>query len=459
MDFSFTNTSLWNFLVQMGIVAVVLLLSNIIRRKVFFLKMTLLPTAVLAGFILLVLRVLNVLQIDTAVMEMTTYHTIAIGFIALSLVIPKLDDKRNPKNFAAPRTGALIVSSYLLQGFFGLAITIGLAYTIRPNLFKAAGILLPMGFGQGPGQANNVGLTYEALGFHGGQSFGLSIAAMGFLVAYFVGLIYINILNRKHLIKDPGEAAKTDITNPEEFESHNEIPVSESVDKFSIQVALVLTVYLLTWLTATGITKGLYALSEDIAKMLVPIIWGFNFIVGTLLAMGMRGILRLFRNQGWMTRQYQNNYLLTRISGYAFDLMVVTGICTINFEKLYGLWLPFILVTTVGTVATLLYLQWMCKKLYPDYYYEGLLSLYGMLTGTISSGMLLLREIDPKFETPAANNLLFGTSFGIGFGVPMLILIGMAPKSDFMAFLTMGLIAVYFLMLLLFIFAVKRKKA
>ena len=26
--------------------------------------------------------------------------------------------------------------------------------------------------------------------------------------------------------------------------------------------------------------------------------------------------------------------------------------------------------------------------------------MYGMLTGTISSGVLLLREIDPDFDTP-----------------------------------------------------------
>ncbi len=31
--------------------------------------------------------------------------------------------------------------------------------------------------------------------------------------------------------------------------------------------------------------------------------------------------------------------------------------------------------------------------------------MFGMLTGTASRGMILLREIDPNYETPAANNL------------------------------------------------------
>ena len=445
-------------MVQMGIVAAVLLLANIIRRKVSFIRKALMPTAVLAGFLALILRLLNVVKIDNSLMEMITYHTIAIGFIALSLVIPKQGDKNYSKTLTGAKSGALIVSTYLLQGSIGLIISIGLSFTIKPDMFKAAGILLPMGFGQGPGQANNVGSTYETLGFYGGQSFALSIAAMGFVVACVVGVIYLNILKRNHMIRrfnDPTQETRSSI---EEFENKGEIPISESVDRFSVQVALVLVVYLATWLSAMGITKLLYAVSAGLAKSLVPIVWGFNFIIGSLIAIIMRGVMRAFKNRGWMTRQYQNNYLLTRISGYSFDLMIVTGICTINFEKLAGLWLPFVLMTVIGTAFTLLYLQRMCKKLYADYYYEGLLSMYGMLTGVISSGVLLLREIDPKYETPAANNLLLGSSFAIGFGVPMLILIGMAPKSDLMAFVTLGLIMVYFFLLLLFMLTAKRKK-
>ncbi|HCX78436.1 MAG TPA: hypothetical protein DG577_03385 [Firmicutes bacterium] len=85
--------------------------------------------------------------------------------------------------------------------------------------------------------------------------------------------------------------------------------------------------------------------------------------------------------------------------------------------------------------------------------------MYGMLTGTISSGVLLLREIDPSFKTPAGNNLLTGSSFAIVFGIPMLLLIGLAPESDAMLYLTLGLIAVYLTALVLFLLLVRRKKS
>jgi len=458
MDFTMDNVRLWDFILQMGILASILVLANIIRRKIPFIRKALTPTAVIAGFIALALRAIGVIRLNTNLMEMVTYHTIAIGFIALSLMIPR-KEKNYSKALTGSKSGALIVSVYLLQGILGLAVSIGLAYTFKPDMFKAAGILLPLGFGQGPGQANNIGSTYESQGFIGGHSFALSIAAMGFVVACTFGVIYLNILRNKGVLKrvNAREASKETFM-VQDFQDENEIPVSESIDKLSLQVAFVFMVYLTTWALAVFLTKMLRATGSDFAMSLIPLIWGFNFIFGSLFAVALRGIIRLGSKLGWVTRQYQNNYLLSRISGYAFDLMIVCGICVINFEKLAGLWIPFILMCLLGTFGSLFYLKWICKKIYPDYYYEGFMSMYGMLTGVISSGILLLREIDPKFETPAATNLVLGSSFAIGFGIPILIFIGMAPRSDFMVFVTFGCCIVYFFILLAYLLFLKEKK-
>jgi Na+/glutamate symporter len=53
MDFSNSNTVLWKFIVQMGMLAAILLLSNFMRRNVPVVKKALMPTAVLAGFLTL----------------------------------------------------------------------------------------------------------------------------------------------------------------------------------------------------------------------------------------------------------------------------------------------------------------------------------------------------------------------------------------------------------------------
>lgn len=457
MDFSSANVSLWNPIVQLGIIAGVILFANVLRRKIPFIRRSLLPTAVLGGFLLLVVRSTGILKVDIIFLEAVTYHAIALGFIALSLRVPNKDSESGA--LIGSKSGALIVSTYLVQAITGLVISLALAYTFMPDLFKASGILLPMAYGQGPGQANNIGSTYEALGMAGGRSFGLSLAAAGYLCACIVGVIFLNIFNRKKQLTR--NAPTSDISGSvtvDTFQDKNEIPVSESVDKLSVQAALIALVYLLTYLITSGIVSLLEAFAPGFAAMISTLLWGFNFIIGSLIATLCRMLFHGLRRVKIMNRQYQNNYLLSRLSGLAFDVMIVAGIASIEISDLSGYWVPFVLMAVAGGVTTYFFLKYMCKRLYPAYSYEGFFSMYGMLTGTISSGVLLLREIDPSFETPAANNLVTGSSFGIAFGAPLLILISMAAKSELMVWVVFVLIFVYLAALLAFIALIGKKK-
>lgn len=449
MDFSAANIGLWDVIIQFGIIAATILAANALRRNFKPIKNSLMPTAVLGGFLLLFLRSLGILNMELELLEMITYHGIALGFIAMTLRVPEITAMEEKGHWIGIRSGSLIVSVYLIQGIIGLIITIGLGYTIIPKVFKASGILLPMGFGQGPGQANNVGTIYENLGMVGGRSFALAIAATGFLCACIVGVIYLNVLKRKNLIRGNGYEDVSGSVTIDMFEHKDEIPVSESVDRLSVQVALVLLVYLATYLITWGLTSGINGISLGLGNTVNSLLWGFNFIVGSLLAMLLRLILRNLKNKSIMTRQYQNNYLLSRISGLAFDVMIVAGIASIEIGDLAGSWLVFILMVLAGGFGTFFYMKWITKTLYPDYYYEGFVSMFGMMTGTVSSGILLLREIDPGLKTPAANNLVTGSCSAIVFALPLLILIGMAPKSTLLLFAVFVTLVFYFIGLLL----------
>ena len=455
MDYSAANHQLWVFIIQIGLIAGAILLAQLLRQKLSLIRKSLMPVAVLAGFLLLIAKYLGLVRLDEAILEMLVYHGIALGFIAMSLRVP-VEKQSKGGDLTGLKSGAVIVSTYMIQGITGLLISLLLAYTIMPGLFKAAGLLLPMGYGQGPGQANNIGSSYEALGFAGGRSFGLSIAAAGYLVACIVGVVILNILSRRGKLgvsrRSESEAPSLDF-----FQNKDEIPVSDSIDKLSVQIAMVVLVYLITYLAAWGITSGIAALSAGLAGTVNTLIWGFNFIIGSALAILVRVLLEKAKKAGFIKRQYQNNYLLNRISGFFFDIMIVAGIASIRVEDIRGLWLLFVLMAVAGAAVTWVHLRFVCRDVYRDYYYEGLISMYGMMTGTISSGVLLLREIDPDLDTPAANNLITGSSFGIILGAPILVLVGLAPKSDLLCWITLGLVAVYYVLLLLLIFKAKKK--
>lgn len=55
--------------------------------------------------------------------------------------------------------------------------------------------------------------------------------------------------------------------------------------------------------------------------------------------------------------------------------------------------------------------------------------MYGMLTGTASTGIILLREIDGDFKTPASDNMVYQNFPAIVFGFPMMFLATLAPTK------------------------------
>ena len=459
---TFDRPEAWQWLVQFCILATALLLGNVLRTKVPFLNKSLLPSALLGGLLLLIFKQFPSCRevINKPMMEIVTYHALGLGFVALALKNNKIESRSTPMKVI--ETGALTASTYVIQGIVGLVISILFFYFGR-RLFYAAGLLLPMGYGQGPGQALNFGkiftgwATQQGFDFPGAD-FGLSIAATGFVVGSVVGVIYMNILRRKGILSRK-KIADAQVNTLQDYESEGEIPDAESVDKLSIQICMVLFVYFLVYLFTNWI-QGM-ELGNFGTNTLKPMLWGFNFLTGTLFGILFKNLLKVFKRTKLMSREYINNYMLNRISGFCFDIMIVAGTAAINFNELGKFVLPFVLIVGLGAVVTFIYVLWISKHLYPDYKYEGFFSMFGMLTGTASNGMILLREIDPKFETPAANNLVLQTLSAIVLGFPVLLLMGFAPQSMKATWITLGILVVFWAALTVFMLRTKifkRKK-
>lgn len=428
---NFWDYNIWSTLVQLSVVLLSILLGNVIRRKVKFIKNSLLPASVIGGTIIFILKFIPQVSkfIDSSFMETLTYHCLGLGFIALSL---KTNEKRKDDNkLIIMDSGIITVNGYLIQAIIGLTITILLAITVLPNFFPAAGLLLPMGYGQGTGQALNIGKVFEGLGFKNGTSFGLAIAAVGFMVACIVGVIYLNILKKKGKLElQQQRKVDSSLLNSDIYEK-DEAPLNESVDKLTMQIAIIISVYVVTFL----VILGLSFLSENYlgkfgVNTVKPLLWGFNFLFGSIFAILTKKVFSILRKHKIMTHQHINNYMMNRLSGLFFDVMIVSGIAAIDWQNLTGLLIPLILVCVFGAIGTFFYIKWVCKKTYPNYEYEAFFSIFGMLTGTASTGMILLREIDPNFETPASQNLVLQQLPAIIFGAPLLLMVGFAGQKE-----------------------------
>ena len=370
-------------------------------------------------------------------MEVLTYHALALGFIANTL---KSSNKKMTKQRSVEvfNTGVTTVATYLLQAVLGLGITLLVAYFVK-SFFSAAGVLLPFGFGQGTGQALNYGGIYETQGFTGGRAFGLTIAALGFLSASFGGVIHLAVLKKKGKVRFVEE--KDEILSGDEVQPRGEIPMNGGLDKLTVQLGFIIGTYTLTF-------AAMYGLSYLVPSMQATI-FGFNFLIGVLLATLVKAVLNVCRKIKIVKRQYLNNFLLDRISNFFFDLMVIAGIAAIQLDLMKSYWGVMAILAVVGLLSTYLYNYVISRKLFKEYPDEQFLAMYGMLTGTASTGMILLREIDPDFKTPVADNMVYQNFPAIVFGFPLMLLANMAPTQPLV---TWGILVGFFLVMNVILF-------
>ena len=454
---NFWDFSSWGFFNLITVLLGSLLVAQMLKRSIPALEASLIPTSVLGGGILVLISAIfkaatGQEMFDTGFfggngtswLELLTYHTLALGFTASALKSSgsKFTKERNIEIF---NTGLTTVATYLLQAFVGMIVCIIGAIFLK-DLLEASGLLLALGYGQGPGQAMNYGGIYEAdYGFVGGKSFGLTVASMGFISASLGGVIHLNIIKRKGKISlDRGSGLSS-----EQVEGSNEIPMQESIDKFTVQIALIVVSYMLAY----GMMYGLGCLLPGMRAT----IYGFNFILGVLAGSLVKTVLNACNKRNIIHRNYTNDFLLTRATNFFYDIMVTASIAAIRMsiiEQYLGI---LLILGFVGMLVTYFYVNFVCRKLFPNYTEQQFLAMYGMLTGTASTGVILLREIDGDFKTPVADNLVYQNFPAMVFGFPILLLATMAPTQPY---LTLGIVFVFmiFMNLLLFRSLIFKKK-
>ncbi len=458
---NFWDFKVWSSFNLIAVLLISLLLANMLKKAIKFLQASLIPISVLGGGILLAIAcvyrlITGEVMFDTAFfggngtanLELITYHTLALGFIASTFKSggEKLSKKRTVEIF---NTGVTTVSTYLLQAVLGFSLSLIIALIVE-GFFPAAGVLLPFGFGQGTGQAMNYGTIYENdFGFVGGKSFGLSIAALGFISASIGGVIHLNILRKKGKIS--AKTTEEKLLRSEDIERENEIPMQESIDKMTVQIALIAVAYIVAYLF-------MYLLGNLLPEM-KSIIYGFNFLLGVISATLVKAVLGGLKKCKVVKKEYTNDFLMTRASNFFFDIMVVAGIAAIRLDVLRNYWGILLIIGVVGLVSTYIYNYFVAKTLFKEYQEEQFLTMYGMLTGTASTGIILLREIDGDFTSPASDNLVYQNFPAIVFGFPLMFLATLAPaKPIFTLLILIAFFAVMNIILFRSVIFKKRKK-
>jgi len=429
LDFTLANyDAVWGFLVQLGLLLLFLMLGNLLRRSVPLFRKCLIPSALLGGALLLVVDVIckqfGFMLVDNRLMQVITYHCLAIGFAAMTLKTEKSTHKTNRAQVL--EFGALQGGTYMLQAFVGMGITLILFLLTRYGdqvISYACGLILPLAFGQGPGNALSWDINFTntpAAQFAGNGSFGLSLASIGFVVASVFGVLYINVYKKRGTLfvrRDRPIDAAADQAEP----GSEEIPDNESVDKFTLQAGFVALAY--------AISFGFMCLLGVLSAFTNSIAWGFNFLWASLAAMLIKFVVKQLRRHNLMHRDYINNYQMDRISGFSFDLMIVAGVAAIQINDIKNYILPIVVLSLVGTVITFVYIRLVSRECFKGFEHEFFLMSFGTLTGTASNGMILMKEIDPSLRTPTSSLYILSNFPAMVMIAPLLLLLSFAGSS------------------------------
>ena len=433
--------SYWNFgfLMTLLWLSGILFACGLIRRAVPGYAKLGMPDCMLAGVLGLVLgpQVVGLAPLEVADLEAIVYHGLALLFLFVGLQTPP-----PPSAVGGARSIAIgIPFTAVMQGIIGLLGVLLFFVVSGEALHPGFGFMLPLGFNQGPGQALSMGKAWQATGFTDGPQVGLIFAALGFAWSVFVGVPLVAYARRKGWITSHRSGGGAAGDGP----AVEALPGAEdgALDPLTVHLGVVAVMYLLTFAALKGIT-GALAAKPQMAAM----IWGFHFLIAAFISLGTRRLLL-----GVSSRVKLHDGLLSRLCGVTVDLTTAAALAAVQLAVLQAYWGRVLVITTVGGLASLWFCVWVARRAFPEEPFEHALVLFGTITGTLTTGMALLRIIDPELRGSTANNTVRGATGAVVLGAPLLLVIMPMPTTEFPAdfpgttFIALGLLAVYLIVL------------
>ncbi len=395
----------WNagIVVNLLAMAVLLALAAGLRNRMGPLRRLRIPDCIIAGSIGLTLgpSALDVLPLSVPDLELFVYHGFALVFIAVGL--QRAAEGTRPGG--ARSVAVAIPTLAILQVTIGLSV-VG-AWHLWGELHPGFSLLPMLGFSQGPGQALSLGGAWEELGLVDGTQLGLTFAAAGFATCIVLGIPTVAYARKAGWIAKHDDA-ETWAPVANEPPAGTMDPLSASVVAIGVIYAAVFAfISLLVWVLPEG-------------SSLIPTAWGFHFVVGALFAMATRRIARATNSEPLF-----NDRLLGRLAVLAVDFTTTAALSAVQLSVV-GRWLvPVLVISVLIGGLTLLTCLWIARRAFAQEPFEHAIMMFGMSTGTLPTGLALLRIVDPELRGTVARNATVGISGSIPFMAPLMV--GVVP--------------------------------
>lgn len=377
----------WSLLSDAGLVAALLVVGALLRARLVIIQRLMLPSSVLAGGLGLLLgpEVLDVLPFSD---QLGTYASVLIVVVFACLALSN-DSGFGTFGKSTGKFSLYSIGSYAVQ--VGLGVIFALIF-LGPvwGTPEAFGTLLFAGWAGGFGTAAALGSAFEEDGWQQASSLGFTSATVGMLVGIVGGIVITNWGARRGHAKGvgtfdslPEELRSGLVREPADRASTGTATTSAvSIEPLALQLSLVAAVSA----AAYGLAEWAGDLYPDFA---VPV-FALAFVVGLLLR------LAGSRTPAW---HYVDPRTIRSVSGTATDVLIVCGIASIVPSFVADYVTPLILLFVLGLAICLVLFLVVAPRVFERDWFERALFTWGWATGSVSTGIALLRMSDPKLES------------------------------------------------------------
>ncbi len=385
-------------LASLAFLAVMLLVGVLLRAKVTFFQNFLVPACIIGGIIgAIIMNTTSIPGINQKLYEQLAYHFFAFSFICLGLrgtgCIQKEECSDTTKELVKGSIwqGFMFYMSMCSQVLVATAVIYLINFIFQKDFLASMGFLGAQGFTAGPGATLSSGLLWEKFGHANMGQVGLAFSGIGFIVSFVIGVPLVRWGLRKKLNTFPvGNFDKEMLTGIHDKENTpvgmHQVTTTANVDSLAFHIALVLGTWIITYYLVDFIT---FYCSKSIAGT----IWGNLFFVGMILGMGIRFILTKFNAIHIIDSDTMN-----RLTGWSVEFLLLCTLAGVQFAMVAEYWLPIITVSLVLAFYALFFCLYFGRRV-PGYSFERTVMLFGTVTGTIPTGLLLLRMVDNEYKS------------------------------------------------------------
>lgn len=393
-----------DLMVPLTILSVFLLLGHILREIITPLQKLFIPASVIGGVLALVAgpQVLGLIPVPESFSQIPGE---LITIVMTALVFGISMDIGRAKAYG----GYSLLTMIILGAQIAVGTAVGVALTaIWPLLPQGWGLMGPYAFFSGHGMAAAAGSVFEDQGVPENFGIGMILATIGLITAIVAGMVIVNWGVRRNLTaaqKNMQVQAQGGLIPAENRKSMGEVRVpSTSINGLAFQFCLLMLCF------------GIGMAVIELIGLVIPLISTMpDFVKGMIGAAILWPLLVKFKK-----RDYVDNNAISQISGFSLELIIFTAIATINLDLAGTFLAPILILSIILGVLTAAICLFLMRRLAPLEWFEKTLMAFGQGTGNFSTGLALVRTVDPELKSSAVD------SAGVAAAITTPI-VGLAP--------------------------------